>query len=200
MAALLAGVGPGDEVIMPSFTFVSTANAFVLRGATPVFVDVDPDTLNIDQRRVAAAITPRTRAIVAVHYGGVGCDMAALGTIAAATACCSSRTRRRRDRRDARRPCAGRASATSATLSLSRDEEHLLRRGRRAAGQRRALRRARRDPAGEGHQPPALRPRRGRPLHLGRHRLVVSHVRRHARRCSPTQLEQRGADHRRAAG
>jgi dTDP-4-amino-4,6-dideoxygalactose transaminase len=82
MAALLAGVGPGDEVIMPSFTFVSTANAFVLRGATPVFVDVDPDTLNVDPQRVADAIGERTRAIVAVHYGGVGCDMAALGALA----------------------------------------------------------------------------------------------------------------------
>ncbi|HEX8156848.1 MAG TPA: dTDP-4-amino-4,6-dideoxygalactose transaminase [Solirubrobacteraceae bacterium] len=82
MAALLGGVGPGDEVIMPSFTFVSTANAFVLRGATPVFVDVDPVTLNIDPRRVADALTPTTKAIVAVHYGGVGCDMAALTALA----------------------------------------------------------------------------------------------------------------------
>ncbi|HEX4363411.1 MAG TPA: dTDP-4-amino-4,6-dideoxygalactose transaminase [Solirubrobacteraceae bacterium] len=78
MAALLADVGPGDEVIMPSFTFSSTANAFVLRGATPVFVDVEPETLNIDPGCVAAAITGATRAIVAVHYGGVGCDMASL--------------------------------------------------------------------------------------------------------------------------
>jgi dTDP-4-amino-4,6-dideoxygalactose transaminase len=82
MAALLAGVGPGDEVVMPSFTFVSTANAFVLRGATPVFVDVDPDTLNIDPRRAADAVTSRTRALVAVHYGGIGCDMEALGALA----------------------------------------------------------------------------------------------------------------------
>lgn len=82
MIALLAGVGPGDEVIMPSFTFSSTANAFVLRGATPVFVDVDAETLNIDPARVADAITPQTRAIMAVHYGGVGCDMRALGTLA----------------------------------------------------------------------------------------------------------------------
>jgi dTDP-4-amino-4,6-dideoxygalactose transaminase len=78
MTALLAGVGPGDEVVLPSFTFASTANAFVLRGATPVFVDVDPDTLNIDPQRAADAITARTRVVVAVHYGGVGCDMAAL--------------------------------------------------------------------------------------------------------------------------
>ena len=83
MAAILAGVGPGDEVIMPSFTFVSTANAFVLRGATPVFVDVRPDTLNIDETKIEAAITPRTRAIVPVHYAGVACDMNAIMAIAA---------------------------------------------------------------------------------------------------------------------
>jgi dTDP-4-amino-4,6-dideoxygalactose transaminase len=84
MSALLAGVGPGDEVIMPSFTFVSTANAFVLRGATPVFVDIDPLTLNVDPERVAAALTPATKAVVAVHYGGVGCNMAALEALATA--------------------------------------------------------------------------------------------------------------------
>ena len=82
VAALLAEVGPGDEVIMPSYTFVSTANAFVLRGATPVFVDVRPDTLNLDERLIEAAITPRTKAIVPVHYAGVGCDMAAIMAIA----------------------------------------------------------------------------------------------------------------------
>jgi len=75
MAAILSGVGPGDEVIMPSFTFVSTANAFVLRGATPVFVDVRPDTLNIDETKIEQAITPRTKAIVPVHYAGVACEM-----------------------------------------------------------------------------------------------------------------------------
>ena len=83
MAALLSGVGPGDEVIMPAFTFVSTANAFVLRGATPVFVDIRPDTLNIDETAIAAAITPSTRAIVAVHYGGVACEMDAILDLAA---------------------------------------------------------------------------------------------------------------------
>jgi dTDP-4-amino-4,6-dideoxygalactose transaminase len=75
MAAILAGIEPGDEVIMPSYTFVSTANAFVLRGGVPVFVDIRPDTLNIDETLVEAAITPRTRAIVPVHYAGVGCEM-----------------------------------------------------------------------------------------------------------------------------
>ena len=82
MAALLADVGPGDEVIMPSYTFVSTANAFVLRGATPVFVDIRDDTLNLDESIVAAAVTPRTRAIVPVHYAGVGCAMDALQSVA----------------------------------------------------------------------------------------------------------------------
>jgi dTDP-4-amino-4,6-dideoxygalactose transaminase len=82
MAAILAGVGPGDEVIMPSFTFVSTANAFVLRGATPVFVDIRPDTLNLDESRIEAAMTSRTRAIVPVHYAGVGCEMDTVAEIA----------------------------------------------------------------------------------------------------------------------
>lgn len=75
MAAILADVGPGDEVIMPSYTFVSTANAFALRGATVVFVDIRPDTMNLDESLIQAAITERTKAIVVVHYGGVACEM-----------------------------------------------------------------------------------------------------------------------------
>lgn len=75
MAAILADIKPGDEVIMPSYTFVSTANAFVLRGGVPVFVDIRTDTLNIDETKIEAAITDRTRAIVPVHYAGVGCEM-----------------------------------------------------------------------------------------------------------------------------
>jgi len=75
MAAILSGVGAGDEVILPSFTFSSTANAFVKLGATPVFVDIRPDTLNIDEGLVEGAVTPRTRAIVPVHYAGVSCEM-----------------------------------------------------------------------------------------------------------------------------
>ena len=82
MAALLANIQPGDEIIMPSYTFVSTANAFVLRGGVPVFVDVRPDTLNIDETLINAAITPRTKAIVPVHYAGVACDMDAIMIIA----------------------------------------------------------------------------------------------------------------------
>jgi len=75
MAAILADIQPGDEVIMPSYTFVSTANAFALRGGVPVFVEIRPDTLNIDETLIEAAITPRTKAIVPVHYAGVACEM-----------------------------------------------------------------------------------------------------------------------------
>ena len=75
MAAILADVRAGDEVIMPSYTFVSTANAFLLRGGVPVFVDVRPDTLNIDETLIEGAITPRTKAIVPVHYAGIACEM-----------------------------------------------------------------------------------------------------------------------------
>ena len=83
MCAILADIQPGDEVIMPSFTFVSTANAFVLRGGVPVFVDIRPDTLNIDESKIEAAITSKTRAIMVVHYAGMACDMAAIQGIAA---------------------------------------------------------------------------------------------------------------------
>lgn len=82
MAALLLDLEPGDEVIMPSFTFVSTANAFVLRGAIPVFVDIRSDTLNIDESMIESAITPRTKAICVVHYAGVGCEMDSIVGIA----------------------------------------------------------------------------------------------------------------------
>jgi dTDP-4-amino-4,6-dideoxygalactose transaminase len=82
LAALLLDIQPGDEVIVPSFTFVSTANAFVLRGAKPVFADVRPDTLNLDETQLPSLITPRTKAIVPVHYAGVACEMDAIMPIA----------------------------------------------------------------------------------------------------------------------
>jgi dTDP-4-amino-4,6-dideoxygalactose transaminase len=82
MAALLCEVGPGDEVILPSYTFVSTANAFLLRGATLRFVDIRPDTLNLDERLVEQAITPQTRVIVPVHYASIGCEMDVIGALA----------------------------------------------------------------------------------------------------------------------
>ena len=83
MAAILANIKEGDEVIMPSYTFVSTANAFVLRGATPVFVDIRPDTLNIDETKIEQAITEKTKAIVPVHYAGQACEMDTIMAIAA---------------------------------------------------------------------------------------------------------------------
>ena len=82
MSALLLDIKPGDEVILPAYTFVSTANAFVLRGAVPVFIDIRPDTLNLDERLFEQAITPRTRAAVPVHYAGVGCEMDRIMTVA----------------------------------------------------------------------------------------------------------------------
>ncbi len=82
LAAILADIKPGDEVIMPSYTFVSTADAFVLRGATAVFVDIRPDTMNIDEKLIEAAITEKTKAIVPVHYAGVGCEMDTIMAIA----------------------------------------------------------------------------------------------------------------------
>jgi dTDP-4-amino-4,6-dideoxygalactose transaminase len=83
MSAMLLEIRPGDEIIIPDFTFVSTVNAFVLRGARPVFVDIRPDTLNLDESRLEAAVTPKTRAIVPVHYAGVGCEMDSILEIAA---------------------------------------------------------------------------------------------------------------------
>ena len=83
MTAILCGIEPGDEIIMPSFTFVSTANAFVLRGGVPVFVDIRPDTMNIDERLIEHSVTPKTKAIVCVHYAGVPCEMDEIMRIAA---------------------------------------------------------------------------------------------------------------------
>ena len=82
MSALLCGIGPGDEVIMPSFTFASTANAFALRGAVPVFVDIRRDTLNLDERQLERAITTRTKAVVPVHYAGFPCEMDTIVSVA----------------------------------------------------------------------------------------------------------------------
>lgn len=83
MAALLLNIRPGDEIIVPAFTFVSTVNAFVLRGARPVFIDVRPDTLNLDETKLEGLITSRTKAIVVVHYAGIGCEMDMIMDIAA---------------------------------------------------------------------------------------------------------------------
>ena len=82
MAAILAGIQPGDEVILPSYTFVSTADAFVLRGAKVKFVDIRPDTMNMDENKIEDAVTEKTKAIIPVHYAGVGCDMDAIMEVA----------------------------------------------------------------------------------------------------------------------
>src|SRR5687767_14529890 len=82
MSAILLDIQPGDEVIIPDFTFVSTVNAFVLRGAKPVFVDIRPDTLNLDESKLEAALTPQTKAILPVHYAGIGCEMDSIMEIA----------------------------------------------------------------------------------------------------------------------
>ena len=84
MAAILINIQPGDEVIIPSFTFVSTANAFVLRGAIPVFVDININNLNIDVEKIEKAITKKTKAIIPVHYAGNSCDMGKISEIAKA--------------------------------------------------------------------------------------------------------------------
>ena len=92
MAATLCDLQPGDEVILPSFTFVSTANAIVRLGARPVFVDIRPDTLNIDDALVEDAISERTKAIFPVHYAGIGCEMERIMAIGASTICGSLKT------------------------------------------------------------------------------------------------------------
>ena len=156
MMALLLDIGPGDEVIVPSFTFVSTVNAFVLRGATPVFVDIRPDTLNLDETQARGARSRRERkAIVPVHYAGVACEMDAImrdrrhGTasrVVEDNAHGLFGALSRPAARDLRRAWPRRASTRPRTS---------LRRGRRARHQRSALRRPRRDHPREGHQPAA---------------------------------------------
>ena len=131
MSALLLDLKPGDEVIVPSFTFVSTVNAFVVHGAKPVFVDVREDTLNMDESQLASKVAPRTRAIVPVHYAGIGCEMDEIGRVARA---CGSARRRgrgawavRQDRRTVPRHVRRDGDA-----ELPRDEELHVRRGRGA--------------------------------------------------------------------
>ena len=135
MAALLCDVAPGDEVILPSYTFVSTANAFLLRGATAKFVDIHPDTLNMDERLVEQAITPRTKVIVPVHYASIGCEMAAIGALARKR---SLFVVEKMPPRQWTRPIEARISHArhARRLQLPRLEEFRLRRRRRAARQR----------------------------------------------------------------
>ena len=175
MAVMLAGVGPGDEVICPAFTFVSSVNAFVLRGAVPRFVDIRPDTLNLDERLVEAAITPRTRAILLVHYAGVGCELDVLEAIARRHGLpliednAHGLFGRYRGR-------AARQRRRHLDAELPRDQEPDLRRGRRPGDQRPGAHRSGRSAAREGHQPQPLLPRPGGQVHLGGHRLQLPAV------------------------
>ena len=179
MAAILAGTGPGDEIIMPSFTFVSTANAFVLRGGVPVFVDVREDTLNIDESKIEAAITARTKAIVVVHYAGIACEMDAIREIA-----------RRRGLlliEDAAQALGsayrGRPLGSFGELAaISFHETKNLISGEGGALLLNSRRpdRARRNHPREGHQPQQVLSRRRGQVHLGGHRLVVP-AQRHPR-------------------
>ena len=158
MCALLLDVRPGDEVIVPSFTFVSTANAFVLRGAKPVFIDVRADTLNLDETLLEQCITPRTKAIVPVHYAGIGCEMDAITAVA-------ERHGVKIVEDNAHGLFArykGKYLGTFGQLShaeLSRNQECNLWRGRSPHHQRSALRGARRNHPRKGDQPQPLLPR-----------------------------------------
>ena len=137
MAALLLDLAPGDEVIVPSFTFVSSVNAFALRGVRPVFADIRRDTLNLDERLLPELIGPRTRAIVPVHYAGVGCEMETILDLAGRHGIAVVE--------DNAHGLFGKRLPRHALLP--RDQERHLRRGRGADRQRPALRRTRRDRA-----------------------------------------------------
>ena len=134
MASFLLDIKSGDEVIVPAFTFVSTANAFVLRGARPVFGDIRPDTLNLDEAKIEPFITPRTRAIVPVHYAGIGCEMDAIMEIAERHGIPVDRRQRPRIIRQVQGPLAGHLWLPC-NAKLPRDQEHHLRRRRCAADQ-----------------------------------------------------------------
>ena len=166
MAALLLDIEPGDEVIVPSFTFVSTANAFALRGARPVFVDVRPDTLNSDERLPSRRAWVRDRG---PSSPSITRESGAPWTRSVTRSAARDRRRRRqrpRPLRAARRDPAGDARGARDAL-LPRDEELQLRRRRSPPHQRRAVSRARGGDPGEGDQPEALLPRRGRQVQLG---------------------------------
>ena len=181
LCALLLDLAPGDEVIVPAFTFVSTANAFVLRGAVPVFADVRFDTLNIDETAIEALITPRTRAIVVVHYAGVACEMDTILAIGArhrvtviedncATGSSAGIVHARLG-----------ASARSRRSASTKTKEHQLRRGRCAPDQRPGTGAAGGDSPGEGYEPRRVLPGARGSVLVGRPGIELPPV-RHSRR------------------
>ena len=173
MAALLLDLKPGDEVIVPPFTFVSTVNAIVLRGARPVFVDIRPDTLNLDEARIEAAITPRTRAILLVHYAGVACEMDAIMDIAARHGLAVVEDNAHGLFGTYKGRQLG-TFGTFATLSFHDTKNLSCGEGGALMINDVAVRRPRRDHPREGHQPDAVLSRAGGQVHLVRHRLELS--------------------------
>ena len=169
---MLCDLKPGDEVILPSFTFVSTASAFVRVGARPVFVDIRPDTLNIDEDRIEEAVTDRTRVIVPVHYAGIGCEMDRILAIA--------RKHGLLVVEDAAQGVnsfyAGQALGSIGDLgaySFHETKNYICRRRGRPVHQSARPGRAGRDHPRQGNQPPEILPRPGRQVHLGRPRLFL---------------------------
>ena len=195
LALLALGIGPGQEVVCPSFTFVSSANAVLRVGARPVFADIEEDTLGLDPADVERRLTPRTSALLPVHYAGVAPDMEAL---------LGHRPPPRPARGRRRRPGAGRHLAGTRPRNarrrrvpqLPRDQEHHLRRGRRPGGGRPRDRAPGRDRAREGHEPRRLLPRGGGQVHLGGGRLelrALGRARRDPRRPARQAREDPGA-------
>ncbi len=191
MAALLLDLKSGDEVILPSYTFVSTANAFVLRGAVPVFVDIREDTLNLDERLIEDAITTRTRAIVPVHYAGVSCEMDSILGDRPAPRPAGGRRRRAGNHGRIQEPGA-RRDRRPRQFQFSRNQEHHLGRRRQPAGAGCGVGAARRNHSREGNRSRPVLPRRGRQIHLAGCRLFISAERDHRR--LPVGATRRGAN------
>ena len=170
MTALLADVTGGDEVILPSFTFTTTASAFALRGATPVFVDVRDDTLNLDPRRVEVGLTERTRAIVAVHYAGVGCQMDELRALAARHELLLIE-----DAQGLGSTCRAPLGSIGAlgTISFHETKNVISGEGGSAHHQRRGARRSSGGSSGEGNEPSRVLSRSGRQVLVAGPGLVV---------------------------
>ena len=171
MAIRIAGLGAGDEVILPSFTFVSTANAVLNGGARPVFADIDPATLGLDPADVARRITPRTRAILPMHYAGMACDMAALDAIAERHGLLVIEDAAHGAERDLSRRGALGACGALGTLSFHETKDLVCGEGGALVVRDDEATTARgRDPAREGHRPDGVPARRTRQVHVGRHR------------------------------
>jgi hypothetical protein len=192
MAAILFNINEGDEVILPSYTFVSTANAFVLRGATPVFVDIRPDTLNIDENQIEKAITNRTRAIAPIHYAGISCEMEKITEIA--------QRHRLRIVEDAAQGMQaqyhGQPLGSMGDLGIL-DQEHHFRRRRCPPDKRSQTRGKSRAPSRKRHKSCAVFPGPSGQVHLGGHWLLLYSGGNHC--CIPACTTGRGRFHHQPA-